>query len=136
MTDMLLPSICRHPFFWSIRCLLTPPPSLISYTFNRLLTHSSTSCSYHRADNGAETSGGEGTSSSSRLQGGVFGRGSVWEGTQGGRRMGQRLIGQLNISTDIKEVAFLGPHDSLVAAGSDDGHVFIYHAVRGCRWPS
>lgn len=35
------------------------------------------------------------------------------------------------MQTDIKEAIFVGLHDDLVAAGSDDGSVFIYDAVTG-----
>ncbi|CAL8472173.1 g11715 [Coccomyxa elongata] len=48
-----------------------------------------------------------------------------------GRRLLQRYIGHCNIQTDIKEVTFLGDNDELVAAGSDDGRVFIYDARSG-----
>ena len=43
-----------------------------------------------------------------------------------------RYAGHCNCATDIKEAVFLGRDDELVACGSDDGHVFIYNAVR-CR---
>ena len=39
--------------------------------------------------------------------------------------------GHANVQTDIKEASFMGSHDDLVAAGSDDGTVFIYDAVTG-----
>ncbi len=39
--------------------------------------------------------------------------------------------GHANVQTDIKEAIFMGSHDELVAAGSDDGSVFIYDAVTG-----
>lgn len=39
--------------------------------------------------------------------------------------------GHSNVQTDIKEAVFLGPNDDLVAAGSDDGSVFIYDAKTG-----
>lgn len=39
--------------------------------------------------------------------------------------------GHANVQTDIKEAIFLGPNDDLVAAGSDDGNVFIYDAKTG-----
>ena len=39
--------------------------------------------------------------------------------------------GHANVQTDIKEAIFMGSHDDLVAAGSDDGSVFIYDAVTG-----
>lgn len=41
-----------------------------------------------------------------------------------------RYIGQCNIQTDIKESVFLGADDNLVACGSDDGRIYIYHTVR------
>jgi WD40 repeat protein len=53
-----------------------------------------------------------------------------WD-TAGGQRLLQRYIGHCNCATDIKEAAFLGQHDDLVACGSDDGRVFIYSSVRG-----
>jgi WD40 repeat protein len=53
-----------------------------------------------------------------------------WD-TVGGRRLLQRYTGHCNCATDIKEAAFLGQHDDLVACGSDDGRVFIYSSVRG-----
>ncbi|EIE23488.1 WD40 repeat-like protein, partial [Coccomyxa subellipsoidea C-169] len=48
-----------------------------------------------------------------------------------GRRLLQRYMGHCNIQTDIKEVTFLGDNDELVAAGSDDGRIFIYAAKSG-----
>lgn len=39
--------------------------------------------------------------------------------------------GHANVQTDIKEAVFLGQSDDLVAAGSDDGNVFIYDAQTG-----
>ena len=39
--------------------------------------------------------------------------------------------GHANVQTDIKEAIFMGSHDDLVAAGSDDGTVFIYDAITG-----
>ena len=39
--------------------------------------------------------------------------------------------GHANVQTDIKEAIFMGSHDELVAAGSDDGFVFIYDAATG-----
>ena len=41
------------------------------------------------------------------------------------------FAGHANVQTDIKEATFMGSHDDLVAAGSDDGSVFIYDAVTG-----
>ena len=38
-------------------------------------------------------------------------------------------VGHANVQTDIKEAIFVGSDDDLVAAGSDDGTVFIYDAV-------
>lgn len=48
----------------------------------------------------------------------------------------QRYVGQCNLQTDIKEACFLGADDALVAAGSDDGRVFIFKADTGecIRW--
>lgn len=43
----------------------------------------------------------------------------------------QHFVGHCNCATDIKEAAFLGQNDELVACGSDDGRVFIYSSV-GC----
>jgi hypothetical protein len=43
----------------------------------------------------------------------------------------QRFVGQLNLQTDIKEACFLGADDGLVAAGSDDGRVFVFDAASG-----
>lgn len=40
-------------------------------------------------------------------------------------------MGHSNVQTDIKEANFLGGADEMVAAGSDDGHVFIYDANTG-----
>lgn len=50
----------------------------------------------------------------------------------------QRFVGQCNLQTDIKEACFLGADDALVAAGSDDGRVFIFNAATGecVRWVS
>ena len=39
--------------------------------------------------------------------------------------------GHANVQTDIKEATFMGSHDDLVAAGSDDGSVYIYEAASG-----
>ena len=41
------------------------------------------------------------------------------------------VAGHANVQTDIKEATFMGSHDDLVAAGSDDGSVYIYEAVSG-----
>lgn len=41
------------------------------------------------------------------------------------------VAGHANVQTDIKEATFLGTHDDLVAAGSDDGSVYIYEAATG-----
>ena len=41
------------------------------------------------------------------------------------------FAGHANVQTDIKEASFMGSHDDLVAAGSDDSSVFIYDAVTG-----
>ncbi|XP_049872723.1 WD and tetratricopeptide repeats protein 1 isoform X2 [Pectinophora gossypiella] len=38
----------------------------------------------------------------------------------------QRLLGHCNTTTDIKEANFLGPDANFVAAGSDDGSMFIW----------
>jgi WD40 repeat protein len=35
------------------------------------------------------------------------------------------------VQTDIKEASFLGPDAALVAAGSDDGRVFVYNSLTG-----
>jgi WD and tetratricopeptide repeat-containing protein 1 len=43
----------------------------------------------------------------------------------------QRYLGHANMMTDIKEATFLGGDDEMVAACSDDGHVFVYHAATG-----
>jgi hypothetical protein len=52
----------------------------------------------------------------------------------GGRgRLLTRCIGACNVQTDIKEAVFVGQDDALVAAGSDDGYVFIFDAVTGVR---
>lgn len=52
----------------------------------------------------------------------------MWE-SPGGLRLLRRFVGHCNCATDIKEAAFLGQNDSLVACGSDDGRVFIYSVV-------
>lgn len=39
--------------------------------------------------------------------------------------------GHANVQTDIKEATFLGGQDDLVAAGSDDGSVYVYEAATG-----
>lgn len=41
------------------------------------------------------------------------------------------IAGHANVQTDIKEATFMGSHDDLVAAGSDDGSVYIYEAATG-----
>ncbi|KAL4428996.1 hypothetical protein ABPG77_006035 [Micractinium sp. CCAP 211/92] len=56
---------------------------------------------------------------------------SLWHSFEGGRRLLQRFVGQCNLQTDIKEACFLGADDALVAAGSDDGRVFIFNAATG-----
>lgn len=43
----------------------------------------------------------------------------------------QRFMGHSNVHTDIKEATFIGGNDEMVAACSDDGHVFIYNAETG-----
>ena len=56
-----------------------------------------------------------------------------WDGEwrpQAVRRLVQRYVGQCNLQTDIKEAVFLG-QDQLVAAGSDDGNVYIFNAASG-----
>ncbi|GFR41420.1 hypothetical protein Agub_g2104, partial [Astrephomene gubernaculifera] len=55
----------------------------------------------------------------------------AWGGSEGGRRMFQRYVGQCNVQTDIKEVTFVGSDDRLVAAGSDCGRVFLYDSASG-----
>ena len=55
----------------------------------------------------------------------------VCQASPGGKHLLQRFIGHANIQTDIKEAAFLGSNDDLVACGSDDGRVFIYNASTG-----
>ena len=47
-------------------------------------------------------------------------------------RTSHRYMGHSNVQTDIKEANFLGGNDEMVAACSDDGHVFIYNAETGC----
>ncbi len=47
-------------------------------------------------------------------------------------RTAQRYMGHSNVQTDIKEANFLGGNDEMVAACSDDGHVFIYNSETGC----
>ncbi|RVE50822.1 hypothetical protein evm_004571 [Chilo suppressalis] len=39
---------------------------------------------------------------------------------------GQRFLGHCNTTTDIKEASFLGPDAAYIAAGSDDGSLFIW----------
>ncbi|KAK9863498.1 hypothetical protein WJX84_002533 [Apatococcus fuscideae] len=60
-----------------------------------------------------------------------MGIGGLLRGSIGGRRMLQRFVGHCNVQTDIKEACFLGQNDELVAAGSDDGNVFIYSVATG-----
>ncbi|KAG2497866.1 hypothetical protein HYH03_004132 [Edaphochlamys debaryana] len=55
----------------------------------------------------------------------------AWAGSEGGRRMTQRYVGQCNVQTDIKEACFVGAGDAVVAAGSDCGRVFLYDAASG-----
>lgn len=64
------------------------------------------------------------------------GRSSRWQAgvldcLPGQSRLLARYVGHCNMQTDIKEVVFLGQGDQLVAAGSDDGRVFIYDAASG-----
>jgi WD and tetratricopeptide repeat-containing protein 1 len=42
-----------------------------------------------------------------------------------------RFYGHWNTNTDIKEANFLGPNGEFVAAGSDDGNVFIWEKSSG-----
>jgi WD and tetratricopeptide repeat-containing protein 1 len=56
---------------------------------------------------------------------------SLWAALPGGARLLRRFVGHCNQQTDIKEACFLGGDDALVAAGSDDGRVFIYAAATG-----
>ncbi len=51
--------------------------------------------------------------------------------TPGGAALVQRYVGHCNMQTDIKEATFLGGADALVAAGSDDGRVFVYCSETG-----
>lgn len=43
----------------------------------------------------------------------------------------QRFIGHCNTHTDIKEASFLGERAEYVAAGSDDGNIFIWNKMTG-----
>jgi WD40 repeat protein len=43
----------------------------------------------------------------------------------------QRFVGHCNLQTDIKEAVFLGQDDSFVAAGSDDGRIYLYDTSSG-----
>jgi len=43
----------------------------------------------------------------------------------------QRFVGHCNLQTDIKEAVFFGQDDSFVAAGSDDGRIYLYDASSG-----
>eukprot|EP00798_Chlamydomonas_sp_ICE-L_P008194 gene8194-1456_t len=43
----------------------------------------------------------------------------------------QRYVGHCNRHTDIKECVYVGMGDLLIAAGSDDGRVFLYDAETG-----
>ena len=42
-----------------------------------------------------------------------------------------RYCGHWNTNTDIKEANFLGPNGEFVAAGSDDGNIFIWEKSSG-----
>ncbi|KAK9827817.1 hypothetical protein WJX74_003555 [Apatococcus lobatus] len=77
--------------------------------------------------------GQHGASSQEDLPAGLqeMGIGALLKGSIGGRRMLQRFVGHCNVQTDIKEACFLGQNDELVAAGSDDGNVFIYSVATG-----
>lgn len=43
----------------------------------------------------------------------------------------QRFVGQCNVVTHIKEAAFVGPDDHIVACGSDRGNVFLFDSITG-----
>ena len=53
---------------------------------------------------------------------------SLWETERQGTAYDyhQRYIGHCNTHTDIKEASFLGERGNYIAAGSDDGNVFIW----------
>jgi len=72
------------------------------------------------------TASGDGASG--RGGGQTTSRRTIWATS---RRANRRYVGQCNIQTDIKEAVFLGTNDEFVAAGSDDGLVFIWHAKTG-----
>jgi len=46
-------------------------------------------------------------------------------------RVRNRLTGACNVHTDIKEATFVGEDDRFVAAGSDDGRVFVWDRLLG-----
>lgn len=46
-------------------------------------------------------------------------------------RVRGRYIGARNVHTDIKEASFIGENDSFIAAGSDDGRVYIWDRGTG-----
>lgn len=73
--------------------------------------------------------GGKGVGATQRQ--GLLDVANRWRQSVGARRMLHRFVGHANVQTDIKEAIFMGSHDDLVAAGSDDGSVFIYDAVTG-----
>lgn len=85
------------------------------------------------ADNGCSSSSSRATGSSGIDVSAHSGSsaGGAWGASEGGRRLQQRYIGQINLQTDIKECVFVGRGDRLVACGSDDGRVYIYDTETG-----
>lgn len=58
---------------------------------------------------------------------------STWEveRQQAAHDYHQRYVGHCNSHTDIKEASFLGEGSEYVAAGSDDGNIFIWEKMTG-----
>ncbi|MEW5317744.1 MAG: hypothetical protein WDW38_009020 [Sanguina aurantia] len=85
--------------------------------------HSRTRTNHTRSSGSRSAAGGVG--------GGGSCAGGAWGVSEGGRRLLQRYLGQVNLQTDIKECVFVGCGDRMVACGSDDGRVYIYDTESG-----
>eukprot|EP00210_Caulerpa_lentillifera_P004731 g4515.t1 len=57
--------------------------------------------------------------------------GGIWWNCQGGKRLLNQFVGQINSKKDFKECIFLGQDDTHIACGSDDGKLYIYKADSG-----
>ncbi|KAK3258862.1 hypothetical protein CYMTET_32113, partial [Cymbomonas tetramitiformis] len=80
---------------------------------------------------GARSSGTTGPSAGSVEETGRWDSPCLWLRRGMSRHTLQRYMGACNLQTDIKEAVFLGHMDAYVAAGSDDGRVYIWERRSG-----